>query len=287
MFPESLRLRLDRVVDDVVHWLLINFGDVFEAVSNTILVVLVVLERVLRGAPWWLVIIVFAAITFHASRRLWLTAIVILALFFIGLLGLWDNAMQTLALMLIATVLSVVIGIPIGISLSRGDRLRAVVLPILDLMQTIPIFVYLVPAVMLIGLGKVPAILATVIFAVPPVIRLTDLGIREVDSEVMEASRAFGASRRQQLYGVQIPLALPTIMAGINQTTMLAMSMVVIASMIGARGLGEQVLLSIQKLEVGAGAEAGLAIVALAIILDRITQAYGQRAQTTRRKGAG
>ena len=169
------------------------------------------------------------------------------------------------------------IGIPLGILMARINWLRSIMMPVLDVMQTMPSFVYLIPVVMLFGLGKIPAIIATVIYAVPPLIRLTDLGIRLVDQEVLEASRAFGANSRQQLFGVQLPLALPNIMAGINQTTMMALSMVVIASMIGARGLGYEVLLGINRLEVGRGLLAGLGIVVLAVLFDRITQSYGQR----------
>jgi glycine betaine/proline transport system permease protein len=185
--------------------------------------------------------------------------------------------MQTLALMIMAAGLSVIIGIPLGVLMARVNWLRSIMLPVLDVMQTMPSFVYLIPVVMLFGLGKIPAIIATVIYAVPPLIRLTDLGIRLVDREVLEASRAFGANPRQQLFGVQLPLALPNIMAGINQTTMMALSMVVIASMIGARGLGYEVLLGINRLEVGRGLLAGLGIVVLAVLFDRITQSYGQR----------
>ncbi len=185
--------------------------------------------------------------------------------------------MQTLSLMIMAVVTSVIIGIPLGIIMARVNWLRSVMMPVLDVMQTMPSFVYLIPVVMLFGLGKIPAIIATVIYAVPPLIRLTDLGIRLVDQEVLEASRAFGANSRQQLFGVQLPLALPNIMAGINQTTMMALSMVVIASMIGARGLGYEVLLGINRLEVGRGLLAGLGIVVLAVLFDRITQSYGQR----------
>lgn len=284
MFPEQLTWPLAKWVNQFVDWLVVNYGDVFETISNTVLTILVTLERVLRGAPWWLVVIVIAAIAYHASRNVKLTLGMVLAMVLIGSLGLWDMAMQTLALMIVAVVISVAIGIPFGILMSMSNRLRAVMLPILDTMQTLPSFVYLVPALMLFGLGKVPAILATVIYAVPPLIRLTDLGIRLVDQEVMEASQAFGASRFQRLLGVQLPLALPNIMAGINQTTMMAISMVVIASMIGARGLGEQVLLGIQRLDVGKGLEAGIAIVALAIVFDRISQAYGKRSQLHREK---
>jgi glycine betaine/proline transport system permease protein len=187
--------------------------------------------------------------------------------------------MSTVALMLTSTMVAVVIGIPVGILLSRSDRAQAFILPILDIMQTLPIFVYLIPFVMLLGPGKIPAVLATIVFAVPPVIRLTDLGIRQVDREVVEAVTAFGATPSQKLFSVQIPLAMPTIMAGINQTTMMALSMVVIASMIGAGGLGYQVLQGIQRLEVSRGFVAGMGIVFLAVVFDRIVQAQGRRLQ--------
>ena len=215
-------------------------------------------------------------IAWHATRKITTTVIIISLLFLVGAVGLWDKLMQTLALMLVATFISVLIGVPLGILSARSNRLRSVLMPLLDIMQTMPSFVYLIPVLMLFGLGKVPAIFATVIYAAPPLIRLTDLGIRQVDGEVMEAINAFGANRWQQLFGVQLPLALPSIMAGINQTTMMALSMVVIASMIGARGLGEDVLVGIQTLNVGRGLEAGLAIVILAVVIDRITQAYGR-----------
>ena len=279
MFPEQLNVPLGKWVNQFVDWLVVNYGAAFEAFADSLLTVLVALEQVLRGAPWWVVLIAIGAITWHASKNWKLVVGLVIAMFAIGMLGLWDKAMQTLALMIVATSLSVLIGIPVGIAMAMSNRLRAVMLPILDTMQTMPSFVYLIPALMLFGLGKVPAILATVIYAAPPVMRLTDLGIRLVDQEVLEASRSFGASRKQILFGVQLPLALPNIMAGINQTTMMSISMVVIASMIGARGLGEQVLMGIQRLDVGAGMEAGVAIVLLAVVFDRIGQAYGKRAQ--------
>jgi len=279
MFPEQLNVPLGKWVNQFVDWLVVNYGAAFEAFADSLLTVLVALEQVLRGAPWWVVLIAIAAIAWHASKNWKLVIGLVVAMFAIGTLGLWDKAMQTLALMIVATSLSVLIGIPVGIAMAMSNRLRAVMLPILDTMQTMPSFVYLIPALMLFGLGKVPAILATVIYAAPPVMRLTDLGIRLVDQEVLEASRSFGASRKQILFGVQLPLALPNIMAGINQTTMMSISMVVIASMIGARGLGEQVLMGIQRLDVGAGMEAGVAIVLLAVVFDRIGQAYGKRSQ--------
>lgn len=280
MFPEVLTWHLGYWINDFVDWLVINYGNFFETVANGVLYLLVKLERVLRHLPWWVIMIFIGGLGYHATRRIKLTGGILLAMMLVGTLGLWDMAMQTLALMLISTLLSILIGVPCGIIMSRSDRIRAISLPVLDAMQTLPSFVYLIPALMLFGLGKVPAVFATVIYAVPPLIRLTDLGIRLVDAEIMEASRAFGANTRQQLFGVQLPLAMPNIMAGINQTTMMALSMVVIASMIGARGLGEQVLLGIQRLDVGKGAEAGIAIVALAIVFDRITQAYGKRSQS-------
>ncbi len=283
MFPEDLRWPIAGSINRWVEWLVANHGDAFEAAANAVLFVLVHLEQFLRGLPWWLVVLAVAAAAYHASRRAALTLGLAAAMVLIGVLGLWDMAMQTVALMVVATGLAVSIGLPLGIALSGSRRARAVALPVLDAMQTLPSFVYLVPALMLFGLGKVPAIFATVIYAMPPVIRLTDLGIRLVDAEVVEAADAFGASRRQRLFGVQLPLALPTIRAGVNQTTMMALSMVVIASMIGARGLGEQVLLGIQRLDVGAGTEAGIAIVALAIVLDRITQSYGRGGASGRR----
>ncbi|HBS22362.1 MULTISPECIES: proline/glycine betaine ABC transporter permease [Thalassospira] len=279
MFPEQLNVPLGKWVNRFVDWLVVNYGDAFEAFADSLLTILVWLEQILRGTPWWIVVIAVAVIGFHASRNWKIAAGLAIAMVAIGSLGLWDKAMQTLALMIVATSLSVIIGVPVGIAMAMSNRLRAVMLPILDTMQTMPSFVYLIPALMLFGLGKVPAILATVIYAAPPVIRLTDLGIRLVDAEVLEASRSFGASRKQILWKVQLPLALPNIMAGINQTTMMSISMVVIASMIGARGLGEQVLMGIQRLDVGAGMEAGIAIVLLAVVFDRIGQAYGRRSQ--------
>jgi glycine betaine/proline transport system permease protein len=224
-------------------------------------------------------------IGYASSKSLRLAFGVGALLFLIGIGGLWVPCMMTIALMLMATSLSILVGIPIGIGVSRSDRFQAIVLPILDVMQTMPIFVYLIPFVMLLGPGKVPALLATMVFALPPVIRLTNLGIRQVDEEIIEAVTAFGATPRQKLFTVQIPLAMPTIMAGINQTTMMALSMVVIASMIGAGGIGYQVLQGIQRLDVSLGLFGGLGIVFLAIIIDRIVQAQGRRTLQHLRSG--
>ncbi|WP_296248737.1 ABC transporter permease [Pseudomonas sp. UBA4194] len=276
MFPESFTFSIANWINDWVDALVTNYGDVFRHISDTLLWAIVNLESLLRMTPWWLMLIIVGGIAWHASRKVVTTLVIVGLLFLVGAVGLWEKLMQTLALMLVATLISVAIGIPLGILSARSKRLRTVLMPLLDIMQTMPSFVYLIPVLMLFGLGKVPAIFATVIYAAPPLIRLTDLGIRQVDREVMEAVNAFGASRWQQLFGVQLPLALPSIMAGVNQTTMMALSMVVIASMIGARGLGEDVLVGIQTLNVGRGLEAGLAIVILAVVIDRITQAYGR-----------
>ena len=271
--PISIKEPINRFVE----WLVTNYGDAFHAFSAAVLrALLVPLEQALRGLPAWVVLLAVAALAWHATRSLWRAIALATLLALIGAVGLWDPLMQTLALMIVATAIAVLLGIPLGILVARHDRLRAIVLPVLDVMQTLPIFVYLIPVLMLFGLGKVPAIFATVVYAMPPLIRLTDLGIRQVDPELTEAAWSFGATRWQLLIGVQLPLALPSVMTGINQTTMMALAMVVIASMIGARGLGEDVLVGIQTLDTGRGLQAGLAIVILAIVVDRITQAYGR-----------
>ncbi|MEI2415768.1 proline/glycine betaine ABC transporter permease [Orrella sp. JC864] len=278
MFPEIISARdVRRAIDGFVDGLVTNYADSLEAMARPMQHALVWLEQLLRTTPWWLVVAVVIVIAYLVSRRVVLSLCMGALLCVIGVLGMWQAGMQTLSLMLMAAFISVLIGIPLGILMARFNWLRSGMLPVLDVMQTMPSFVYLIPVVMLFGLGNIPALIATVIYAVPPLIRLTDLGIRLVDREVLEAARAFGANGRQQLFGVQLPLALPNIMAGINQTTMMALSMVVIASMIGARGLGYEVLLGINRLEVGRGVMAGLGIVVLAVLFDRITQSYGQR----------
>ncbi|WP_068311276.1 ABC transporter permease [Polycladidibacter hongkongensis] len=282
MFPDFGRA-IRNTTNQFVDFLVINFGDSFEAFSNFILFFLVKLERVLRAADPIIILLLIGALAYASSRKWALSIAMMAAMWFIGTLGLWQQAMQTIAIMLIAVLISIILGIPTGVAAARSDRFRSFINPVLDLMQTIPAFVYLIPAAMLFGLGKMPAILATVIYAAPPLVRLTDLGIREVDGEVVEASRAFGATRWQILRGVQIPLALPAIMQGINQTMMMALAMVVIASMIGARGVGETVLLGLQRNDSGQGLIGGIAIVILAIMFDRITQAAGQRMQAHRK----
>ena len=281
-WPKWLDLPLMAWINDAFKKLNETYGWIFEAINNFLLAMLVALKNFLILAPWPLVILGVVVIAYFASgRKIGTTVFVGFCTFFIGFLHpiFWQKAIETTAIMLISIFLCTIVGIPIGILMARSTRIRDKLLPVLDLMQTIPAFVYLIPGIMLFGLGAVPAIIATFIYAVPPLVRLTDLGIRLVDKEAIEAADAFGASRKQKLFGVQLPLALPNIMQGINQCTMMALSMVVIASMIGTRGLGDEVLLGLQQLNVGKAAEAGIAIVLLAIVLDRITQSYGETLQ--------
>jgi glycine betaine/proline transport system permease protein len=279
-FPQLLNMKkISIAVDSWFEWVVANYGDELERFFLPVLKLLNAIEATLLWLPWYAVIFLIGSSAWLVSRDIRLSLGCAFLIFLLGVLGLWDPAMSTVALMLTSTVVAVLIGIPVGILLSRSDRARALTLPILDIMQTMPIFVYLIPFVMLLGPGKIPALLATIVFAVPPVIRLTDLGIRQVDREVVEAVTAFGATPSQKLFSVQIPLAMPTIMAGVNQTTMMALSMVVIASMIGAGGLGYQVLQGIQRLEVSRGFVAGMGIVFLAVVFDRIVQAQGRRLQ--------
>ena len=254
-----------------------NYGDSIESIFDPLLWLLIKFEWVLLNAPWWVVIVAIAGICFAASRRVRLTVGVILVFLAIGVLNMWDDTMRTLAIIFVATLIAIAIGIPLGIAMSRSDRVQAFMTPILDVMQTMPIFVYLIPVVMLFGLGKIPGLIAVVIYAVPPVIRLTNLGIRLVDQEVLEAADAFGAGTWRRLTGVQLPLALPNIMAGVNQTIMMALSMVVIASMIGVKGLGMPVLQAVTNQYFALGLFNGAAVVGLAIVFDRVTQSYGRR----------
>jgi len=271
-----------QVTNAFVKKLVVDYAPFFDGISAGILWVLLPLERGLRGAPPILILAIVAVITLAASRNIVLTVGIVFATWLLGAFGLWDQAMQTTAIIMVSVLISIVIGLPLGVLSARSPTVRATLNPLLDLMQTIPSFVYLIPAAMLLGLGKPPAILATVIYATPPLIRLTDLGIREVSRDLVECARAFGASRLKILTSVQFPLALPSIMQGINQTIMMALAMVVIASMIGARGVGETVLVGLQRNDPGRGLVGGLGIVLLAIIFDRISQAFGKRLQAYR-----
>ena len=258
------------------------YGDAIEGFFDPLLYFLIWLEKLLVTSPWPLVIGVFGILAWIGSRSIKLVIGTMICFLVIGYFGMWKNCMATVAIISVSTLVCIVVGIPIGVLMSKSNRAEKAILPVLDMMQTIPSFVYLIPIIMLLGIGKVPGLLAVCIYALPPIVRLTNLGIREVDKETLEASEAFGATPFQKLTSVQIPLSLPTIFAGINQTIMMALAMVVIASMIGVKGLGIPILQSISNQYLALGMMNGLAIVALAIIFDRVTQMYGQRIQKHR-----
>ncbi|MBI9102562.1 MAG: proline/glycine betaine ABC transporter permease [Spirochaetales bacterium] len=268
---------LAKWIDSAMSWLLKNLDGFFDAVGFVILQVVILFEKVFLFIPWF-VLIPLAGLAGWKLVGKWKTGLsFMILLLLIGSFGYWELAMRTLSLVIASVFFSLLIGLPLGIHMARSDRAESIMKPVLDGMQTMPSFVYLIPALMFFGMGKVPAMVATIIYAVPPVIRLTNVGIRTVEKEAVEASKAFGASAREVLFDVQLPLAKPTIMVGINQTTMMALSMVVIGSMIGAKGLGMEVLLAINRIEVGKGFEAGLSIVFLAIIVDRITFSFSKK----------
>ena len=259
-----------------------EYGDSIEGFFDPLLHFLIWLEKLLVSSPWPLVIGVFGLLAWIGSRSIKLVIGTMICFLIIGYFGMWKNCMATVAIISVSTLVCIVVGIPIGVLMSKSNRAEKAILPILDMMQTIPSFVYLIPIIMLLGIGKVPGLLAVCIYALPPIVRLTNLGIREVDKETLEASEAFGATPFQKLKSVRIPLSLPTIFAGINQTIMMALAMVVIASMIGVKGLGIPILQSISNQYLALGMMNGLAIVALAIIFDRVTQQYGNRIQKHR-----
>jgi glycine betaine/proline transport system permease protein len=275
-FPEAIQIPFAEWVDAAMSWILSNLAGIFDFISAVGVVVLSAVESFLLFIPWF---VVTPAVVFLAWKTLgtWNSAIgIAIMLLAIGAFGYWDLAMTTLAVVIVSVFVSVALGIPIGIAMARNDRTEAIIKPILDGMQTMPSFVYLIPALMLFGLGRVPATFATIVYAIPPIIRLTNVGIREVDADVVEAAKAFGSDERAILFDVQLPLARPSIMVGVNQTTMMALAMVVIGSMIGNKGLGMEVLLAINRIEIGQGFEAGLSIVFLAIIIDRITHSFAR-----------
>jgi len=281
-WPKWLDFPLMQPLNAGFDWLIVQYGLFFEGINNFLLGIYTAMKDAVVGLPWPLVVALVIIFTYFISGKKMSTTILVgFCTFFIGFLSprYWDKSIMTTCIVIIGIFLCIVIGIPIGIAMARKPKLRKAILPILDLMQTIPSFCYLIPGILLFGLGAVPAIIAIFVYAAPPLIRLTDLGIRLVDEEVVEAADAFGASKKQKLWGVQIPLALPNIMQGVNQSVMMALAMVVIASMIGTRGIGDEVLLGLQQLNVGMATEAGIAIVLLAIIFDRVTQAYGDKIQ--------
>ena len=259
-----------------------KYGDAIESFFDPLLFFLVWLEKLLLATPWPIIILVIAILAWFGSRSWKLVIGSAIAFMLIGYFGMWNDCMATVAIISVCTIICIVIGIPIGVVMSKSDRVERAIIPVLDMMQTIPSFVYLVPILMLLGIGKVPGLIAVCIYALPPVVRLTNLGIREVDKETLEACDSYGATPFQKLTTVQIPLSLPTIFAGVNQTIMMALAMVVIASMIGVKGLGVPILRAISNQYLALGLMNGLAIVALAIIFDRITQEYGRRIQKHR-----
>ena len=258
------------------------YGDSIEAFFDPLLFFLIKLEKLLLATPWPIIILILGVLAWLGSRSWKLVVGSMLAFILIGYFGMWKDCMATVAIITVCTIMCIAVGIPLGVVMAKSNRAEKAMLPVLDMMQTIPSFVYLIPILMLLGIGKIPGLIAVCIYAVPPIIRLTNLGIREVDKETIEASTAFGATTFQKLKSVQIPLALPTIFAGVNQTIMMALAMVVIASMIGVKGLGVPILRAISNQYLALGLFNGLAIVALAIIFDRITQKYGQRMQKHR-----
>ncbi|TWI33815.1 ABC transporter permease [Paracoccus sulfuroxidans] len=278
MNDDSLR-NLKKTIDDGFREFTRAWGGGIEAFFDPLRRLLIFVERLLLNTPWPLVLVVIAAIAWFASRRLSIVIGTVITLLLIGYFDMWEDTMRTVSMILVCTAVAIAVGLPVGIMMARSNKLQSIINPILDVMQTMPSFVYLIPVVMLLGIGRVPGVLAVVIYAIPPMIRLTNLGIRLVDRDVLEAADAFGSSSWQKLRNVQIPLALPTIMAGINQTIMMALAMVVIASMIGVQGLGQPVLRAINNQYFTLGLFNGLAIVGIAIIFDRISQAYGRRLQ--------
>jgi glycine betaine/proline transport system permease protein len=266
----------DKTNHFVYEWLIPEMGDFFDTLSDGINSFVELISNGILAVPPELMTIIFILLSWYFAGR-GTALFTLVGMLYIGSVDLWEPAMDTLSIVLVATLFSIVVGVPIGILSAKSNIMDKITRPILDFMQTLPSFVYLIPAVLLFGLGGVPAVIATFVFATPPAVRMTNLGIKQVPTDVVEAARAFGSTSWQMLVKVQLPMAVPTIMAGINQTIMLALSMAVVASMIGAPGLGSIVLSGISSVNVGLGLTGGLGIVVLAIVLDRITQGLGQK----------
>lgn len=278
MDSSSLR-HLRVVVDNAFRAFTRQFGESLEQLFKPLGDFLYFFERLLTGSPWPLVLGAILLLVWISSRSKNIVIGTLITFVLIGYFGMWEDTMRTLSMIFVSTLVALVVGLPIGIAMSRSDHFQRFASPVLDVMQTMPSFVYLIPVVMLLGIGRIPGMLAVVIYAIPPTIRFTNLGIRLVPKDVLEAAEAFGASGWQKLFQAQLPLALPTIMGGVNQTIMMALSMVVIASMIGVPGLGQPVLKAISNQYFTMGILNGLAIVGIAIVFDRASQAYGRRLQ--------
>lgn len=279
MFPQEIEYHIAEYIDNFIVWLNTNAEEQFAAITKILLGMVLLVYKLLVFIPWWFWIFSVIFIYWYCKRDIISSFILGLLFFLIGVFGYWPAAMETLAVVIVAVILALLIGIPLGIIMSQKDRVATFLTPLLDAMQTLPSFVYLIPVLMLFGLGKVPAVLATFIYALPPVVRLTNLGIRQVSANLIEVAEAFGANRWQTMKEILLPLAVPSILAGVNQTTMMALAMVIVCSMIGAGGVGYDVLIAINRLEVGRGFEAGFVVVALAIVIDRLTQGIAQRWQ--------
>ena len=278
MSSSTLR-HLRVVVDNGFRAFTRQFGESLEHVFKPLGDFLYFFERLLTTSPWPLVLGAVLVLVWLASRSKNIVIGTLVTFILIGTFGMWEDTMRTLSMIFVSTLVALVVGLPIGIAMSRSDHFQRFASPVLDVMQTMPSFVYLIPVVMLLGIGRIPGMLAVVIYAIPPTIRFTNLGIRLVSKDVLEAAEAFGASGWQKLFQAQLPLALPTIMGGVNQTIMMALSMVVIASMIGVPGLGQPVLKAISNQYFTMGILNGMAIVGIAIVFDRASQAYGRRLQ--------
>lgn len=268
------RLPIGDIFESGIDFLKIHGESFFTALKSSVLFIITHIENLLSWIPWWLLILLLTILALKLSGKK-LAIFTGVGLAFIYSLDLWSETLDTLSLVFSSTLITLLIGIPLGIAMSKNDTTQKVFQPILDFMQTMPAFIYLIPSVIFFGLGKMPGAIATIIFAMPPVVKLTNLGIRQVPKDVIEAAISFGCTQKQMLRKVQIPLALPTILTGINQTIMLSLSMVVISAMIGARGLGEVVYSGVTQMKIGKGFEGGIAVVILAIILDRLTQSFG------------
>lgn len=270
-----IKFHIGQYIEVIIDWLTDNLEPFFDVVKFVNERLINGLEDIFLFIPTILLILIFSAIAWKLSGKK-VAIFTLIGLIFIDAIELWPQTMATLSLVIVSAFISLLIGVPLGILGARHDKLDKVLRPILDFMQTMPAFVYLIPAVLFFGMGKVPGAISTVIFSMPPAVRLTNLGIRQVPEDVIEAAKSFGSTKNQMLYKVQLPIALPTILAGVNQTIMLSLSMVVISAMIGAGGLGREVLSGIGQMDVGKGFESGLAVVILAMVLDRMTQSLGK-----------
>lgn len=282
-FPVDLNIDLESI-DSAVTDISIKFGGFFGAIKRLLNTSVGAINSLLNMIPWIVMVLGVAILMYRVTRKLSSAIIYGGLLFLIGAVGLWGLMLETLSIIIVSVIIALLLGFPIGVLVSASDRADRIIRPILDTMQTMPVFVYLIPAMVFFGLGKPPAVIATTIYSIVPMIRLTNHGIRQINPEVIEAAHAFGSTKAQTLFKVQIPQALPTIMTGVNQTLMMAMSMVVTTSMIGASGLGMEVLISVNRVEMGRGLVSGTAVVIVAIILDRITQGFIRKSEVSARE---